>query len=193
LAIIDNIRYGEDFANAANCIIGESPYQVYLVSSWGEAIDIDTLFNPVPMVYSNRITIADGYRSYLTLGNSYSDGYLYPMIREDQTEIILASGSSFSEKQLIIGPICFPYSITWIDGTTFNGGIDTSVFSPPVGPPNVNYWILVIGPGITGGNGLGSYYSIEQIKLASNKKNGADNICYYVGVKATGFSPPGTS
>jgi hypothetical protein len=195
VAIIDAIRYGEDFANAANCVIGECPYSVYLVSSVGEAISVDTLFNPVPIPTSNRITIADGYRSYLVYGNSSSDGYLNPIVKEFDSNVLLASGESFTEKLVSIGPICLPYSLNWIDGNVFNGGISPEVFSPPIGSfnNNISYWILIVGPGITGGNGKGSYYSIESIQLAVGDSGIAGDVCYYVIVKTTGFSPPGTT
>jgi len=182
-AVIDNIRYGEDFANAADCIIGECPYKIFLTVSTNQAITLDSLDNSITTPSYSRIKIADGYRSYLVLGDGYSDGYLYPIIKEEMTANIVASSSVLTMKQVILGPICLPYAV--FPQNPFYGGIDPNFFSPS--SSNMQYWINIVGPGVLGGDYKGAYYDIKSTKLDL-----MSNLVYYLVLEATAENPPGT-
>ncbi len=174
------LRLAEDYANAVDCILGECQYKVFLATAVNANIDIDTIGNAPPTPTYQRITIADGYRAYLAVPPS--DGYLNPQVVEKRTSVLLASQAVFSSKEVYIGPLVLPYTLG-----TKSGGTDPAIFSPPPNSTNLQYWINIVGPGILGGDGLGSYYDIKEVKL-----DAMNNINYFVVITATAESPAGT-
>lgn len=175
---IMGLRFGEDTANGADPTIGECPYQVFLVTQANASVDYDTLYNGPAPLQLTRILIADGYRVNLAIPPS--DGYLYPMVIEEDTNVLMASQGNLTTKHVLLGPLVLPYSINGI-----NGGTDPAIFSPGLnGNENLQYWMLLIGPGIIGGNGQGNYYDIDEIRLDL-----MNNINYYLLLSAAKSMP----
>jgi hypothetical protein len=170
------LRIAEDYANAADCILGECPYQTFLVTATNSSIDLDTIANAVPTPEYFRVTIADGYRSYLALPPS--DGYLYPQVLQENGMQLFASQGFLTSNTVILGPIVLPY--TWGPKT---GGIDPSFFQPPSGSQNIKYWIQFQGPGLSPN---GNYFDIKEIKI-----DAMNNINYFLILVATENAPPG--
>jgi hypothetical protein len=177
---IQALRLAEDYANAVDVILGECPYRVFLVEAVDASVDLDTIGNIAPTPSYQRITIADGYRSYLAVAPS--DGYMYPQVVEKRTSVLLASQAVFSSKEVYIGPLVLPYVLG-----TKSGGTDPAIFSPPPNSTNLQYWINITGPGILGGDGLGSYYDIKEVKL-----DAMNNINYFLVITATASAPANT-
>lgn len=168
-------RYAMDFTLAQTSVLGVSPYAVYVYSTTNAAIDLDDLAS-VSSSTTQRILIADGYRNYAS-----GDGYLNPIVTEETTAILLGSGTVFSSKTILVGPLVLPYT-----ANNFSGGTDPAVFSPPKNATNLQYWIQIIGPGVLGGYGQGSFYDITEIRLSD-----MGNLSYYLILKATATNPPG--
>jgi hypothetical protein len=169
------LRYAMDQGLAVPSILGVCEYAVYLYTLSNDQIDLDHLTS-VSSVSTQRILIADGYRSYAA-----GDGYLNPMVKEDSTSVLLGSNAVFTSKTVTVGPIVMPYNLN-----NLVSGYDPNTFAPPTNSTNLQYWIQLVGPGILGGYGQGSFYDINEIRLSD-----MGNLSFYLIIKATGTNPPG--
>lgn len=178
--VISALRFAEDYANAVDALLQETPYHTFLTIVNNSYVGIESLGNTTPSRTDLRITIADGYRSYL-VQQGQDDGYLYPQIEQISGLQNFASEGVLTSNVLVLGPLVLPYTL--INGIT--GGTDPAQFQPSIGDPinNVSYWIWLVGPGINNSDN-GNYYDIKEMKI-----DAMNNINYYLVLQAAQKPP----
>ena len=161
------LRYAMDFGLAVPSIVGVSEYAVYLVTIANDQVDInDTDNNRV--VYTSRITVADGYRNYAA-----GDGFLNPIIAQENSEQLIISNGQLTSDKLLLGPLVFPYTLN-----SFSGGTDPIVFQPPLNNvSNLQVYIQIQGAGLSLS---GNFFTVSSVKI-----DDMSGLSYYVGLKSS--------
>jgi hypothetical protein len=174
--VIQSFRVAEDTCNVNNCLIGECPYSVWLVTVTNDQIS----FNQTAvsrLVQIQRITIGgaplypNGYNNTLIPG----DGYCNPIIKQDDNTVLTMANGQLNADKLRIGPICFPYLLD-----VFNGGTDPIIFQPARGQAtNTQNYIQVLGLGLAP---TGNLFRIERLDVNMN------GIFYHLVLTSAGIS-----
>jgi hypothetical protein len=173
MATIDSLRMANDYATTATCVIGEAAYEVNLITIINDQINFnDSITTPGRTVSIKRLTIADGYRGFVT-----PDGYMNVPVKQVDGEQLLLSGGIITNQLLILGPISFPYTAGHV-----SGGIDPNVFQPPRGSSgNTQIFIQLQGQSLSSN---GNFFEIKQIMLSHMA-----TVCYNLLLQATASNP----
>jgi hypothetical protein len=164
-------RYAMDFGLANASIVGVAEYNVYLITVVNDVIGFGDS-NTSLATTAQRIVIADGYRSY-----AGGDGYLNPIIQQNNGQNIVLSNGLITANTLTLGPIVLTYF-----ANNFAGGIDPVNFQPATGTNNnTQIYIQIGGPGLSP---TGNFFQIKEVII-----NGMSNLSYQLLLIATADKP----
>jgi len=165
--IIEALRFAEDNDMVSDCIIGNNPYQVNLITivnaqrSVGQSSGLGTRT-------SQRITVAAAFDGYLSFSDG--DGYLNPPAWNLRSKTPLLAGQAFTEMEWMVGPLVYPYLVGGVAG-----GTDANIFYPTT-LGNVNIYVQLLGPGLNPIDG--QYFKIQEVVL--DNKTDDINIHYHL-------------
>lgn len=145
------LRYAADQALALPSILGVSQYAVFLITVSNDQVDINET-DTQRLVSKKRIVIADGYRAY-----SSADGYLNPMLSQEEGEQLIISAGKLTANRLLLGPLVFPYTLN-----NFSGGFDPQLLQPANGGGNKQVYIQIQGIGLSPS---GNFFTIKELVL----------------------------
>ena len=135
---IEWIRYAADQALAVPNLLQMRPYYLTIYNvSWDGA----------------RQGVGNKTTTTIPIVN---DGYVNARFRQVSKEDIVLSGGFLSDKDDVIGPICFPYvvQVPVVGFPVISGGIDPISFSTP-SLPNAELYLNIQGPNFPEG---GSFF-----------------------------------
>jgi hypothetical protein len=105
------------------------------------------------VIQETRLLVADGYNQFAP-----PDGYLNPMIEQENGQQLTISNGAITANTLKLGPFAFPYTYN-----NFSGGIDPIIFEPPNdGSNNIQLYIHIVGTSLSP---KGNYFSIKRIMI----------------------------
>jgi hypothetical protein len=182
MSISGALSFAEDMANAADVLLSENTKPIYAVTITNDQIAYnDTSASRV--VSKERITIADGYRPFVSQQETPFDGYLYPCVRQlSPSEVRVLSNGQLSENMFLIGPILFPYTLG-----SFSGGLDPlATFQPTIGSNNnLQMYVQIFGVGLPNTT---NYFSVKEIVLTG--KGIHPGLSYKVLVESANINVP---
>jgi hypothetical protein len=133
-------------------VLGVSPYSATVITITNDQVDIDDT-DGYRNITSTRVLIADGYRSY-----SSGDGYLNPILAQEDSQQLMISNGQLTANSLILGPIVFPYTCNG-----FTGGTNAQLFQPSIGANNnIQVYLQIQGAGLSP---TGNYFDVDKIVI----------------------------
>ena len=140
--VTNAFRYIVDVDEAAASFIGTNRFQVWLVQRTFTGVGLPTPQNAGYQRTNYRITVGtapaftDGYSVF---ADTY-DGYLDPSFRQVTMREAQLSNNQLTDKDFMLGPLAFPYTMPFA-----SGGFDPTLIDPPVLPGNnlaISLWVI---------------------------------------------------
>ena len=158
MAVLDNIRFATDLVLATPNALGLRNFVVTLTS----------------IVEAGASRPGFGGTKTTTQTVVQNLGTVNVRLREVSTKDIFMSGGLLQDKDVVIGPIVYPY-----DTGTVTGGTAFSIWEPPVSADATQLFIKITGEGLYPS---GSFF--KKIHADTSK-----NITYKIYLRNTGIQP----
>lgn len=164
-------RFSMDQTLSTTSIQGVTPYQVWLIQIANDIVNYDdNTLNKT--VIQTRITVGNLLAVY-----SAEDGFLNPIVTQENGENLVLSGGQITDNIILLGPLVYPYKVN-----QYSGGTNSQIFQPQNDATNnTQVFVQLRGDSLSP---KGNFFEVKEIKI-----DDMGGISYQVVLKATITSP----